>query len=93
MPDVVQGVRRVWPRSSFLLTALPGKFRQCGCAGWGLSLVWSCAPKAPELGCAPCPELREWEEKAAPTLPFHPTGYTPEVMISQTKCMPLLDMG
>lgn len=61
MLDVVQGGEKGLAKVLFLLTALPGKLRQCGCAGWGLSLVWSCAPKAPELGCAPCPQLRECE--------------------------------
>lgn len=68
MPDVVQGDEEGLAKVLFLLTALPGTLRQCGCAGWGLFLVWSCGPKVPELGCAPCPELGSGrEEKAAPT--------------------------
>lgn len=61
MPDVVQRGEKGLAKVLFLLTALPGNLRQCGCVGWGLFLVWSCGPKVPELGCAPCPELREWE--------------------------------
>lgn len=76
MPDVVQGVRRVGPRFSLLEQLC--RRAQAVWVCW-LGFVFSLeSPKAPELGCAPCPELREWEERAAPALPFHPTGYTPK---------------
>lgn len=81
LPDVVQGCEKGLAKVLLLLTALPGKLRQRGCDGWGLSLVWSCVQKFLSW------RSERWEAgEAAPTLPFHPTSHTSKVMISRAKC-------
>lgn len=66
MPDVVQGGEKGLAKILFSFNSFARKFRQCGCAGWGLSLVWSCGPKVGVGGGK--------QKKAAPIVPFHIQG-------------------